>query len=517
MSKQPASSAEAEAEAPSPLEHLHGIDIAQIMTSKGPIVKCVLLRCATEADIIIDPTCDVSSMSIKEIKRELHSYGIDTSSFVEKNELVKALDEARAHLKKPAATLDAAETKIVTQDDVDTKVIVPLQHLIDEMEVDTTPRKSMVSQILGGDFTFLGQYEEEGTMVMIRRPAWELDEDEEEEDDSSGLEEKVRMDDVPPMNPHALQPPLHNVKVRGDILLMRVAETQEELDHDDDDKVDVSNDDGEAKSNTAKEAKAEKIHVPTNDEFFLDYTKEEYLKFAARTDIVAEEVESSSDEESDDGEAEGEDSKPSAASSTAAMLANTTTNDNEDANNSDHDEDFDPDAADNSDSSDSDIEEHQVGMMNMILNHMLRKFREENARGPDSLELLEMRKALADRLGVQVPPVDEEACDWDKKSTATGTPKKKGGKKVVVREEKNETEEIPRRREREGSDDDDDDDCGGERDIVDESVASLKRPAQDHVDDKDRHDQQKQQGSNKRARMNGENENGSSDAKEKKS
>jgi hypothetical protein len=40
-------------------------------------------------------------------------------------------------------------------------------------------------------------------------------------------------------------------------------------------------------------------------------------------------------------------------------------------------------------------------MMNMILNHMLREFRENsNGRRPDSIELLEMRKALADKLGV---------------------------------------------------------------------------------------------------------------------
>ena len=49
---------------------------------------------------------------------------------------------------------------------------VPLQHLIEAIEVDTTPRKSMVAKILGGEFTFLGQYEEEGTMIMIRRPDW---------------------------------------------------------------------------------------------------------------------------------------------------------------------------------------------------------------------------------------------------------------------------------------------------------------------------------------------------------
>ena len=53
-----------------------------------------------------------------------------------------------------------------------------------------------------------------------------------------------------------------------------------------------------------------------------------------------------------------------------------------------------------------------------------------------------MRKALADQIGVEVPPVDEEMCNWDLKSTFT--PEKKDGKIVVVGEERNETEEIPR-------------------------------------------------------------------------
>ena len=56
---------------------------------------------------------------------------------------------------------------------------------------------------------------------MIRRPDWE--------DDESGYE-----GDLPPVNGHALQPPLDRVEVRGDVLLMRVAETEEVLDLDND-------------------------------------------------------------------------------------------------------------------------------------------------------------------------------------------------------------------------------------------------------------------------------------------
>ena len=69
-----------------------------------------------------------------------------------------------------------------------------------------------------------------------------------------------------------------------------------------------------------------------------------------------------------------------------------------------------------------------------------------------------MRKALADRLAVEVPPVDEEACDWTGKSPEARTKEKGEGKRVAVAEERNETEEIPRRENASDDDNDDDDD-----------------------------------------------------------
>ena len=360
-------------------------------------------------------------------------------------------------------------------------------------------------------------------MVMIRRPDWE-EQDESEEDengdgDSSGGSSG---DGIPPVNCHELQPPLDRVKVRGDILLMRVAETEEVLDggsgessntsgsgsgrggkNDTDyekEVMDAQEDDeereGETTTNTDTGASTtpKEVHVPTNDEFFLDYTKEEYLKFAARTDIVAPEImeeESSEEEEGEESDEEVEGGNGNA--------------------DDDEDEDFDP-GENGSDEEDYDSEEHQVGMMNMILGHMLRKFREENGRGPDALELLEMRKALADRLGVDVPPVDEEACDWDKKSPSV-TPKKHG-RKVVVAEEKNETEEIPRRGLLEELNDDEDGEGGlGEEEEEDGSDvedvterASLKRPAaEEQANGEDGGDDTTSDRNSKKARLNGEN------------
>ena len=86
-------------------------------------------------------------------------------------------------------------------------------------------------------------------------------------------------------------PPLDHVEIRGDVLLMRVAETEEE------------GKEGEETPNVSA--------FLSNEEFFLDYTLDEYVKFASRTDIVAKEPEASEEEgeeeseEEEDGEDEG--------------------------------------------------------------------------------------------------------------------------------------------------------------------------------------------------------------------
>ena len=132
-----------------------------------------------------------------------------------------------------------------------------------------------------------------------------------------------------PINPHRLQPPLHNVVVHGDIVLVRVAETKEneilitnddDNDEDDNDDEDDNEEEPDEKEDSKKAAgdnncKTEDGNnnneeegddnddydeddddgsyengnvdsmVMTNEEFFLDYTKEEYIKFASQTDI----------------------------------------------------------------------------------------------------------------------------------------------------------------------------------------------------------------------------------------
>jgi hypothetical protein len=278
---------------------------------------------------------------------------------------------------------------------------------IDEIEVDVTPRKNSIRELLGGPFTFLGQYESEGTVLLARR---ELPDDladlsvhELREmctdhfiDTTSMLEKSELVDALLatqlPYNPHKLQPPLDKVRARGDIVLLRVAETEEELDNDDDD-------DGGQEKEEEEEGK-KPIRVLPNEEFFLSYTKEEYIDFASRTDIHApgppehvedeDEVDDDEDDEEEEGEGEDEDTD----------------------GDEDDDDAYDPTMED---------EEERQGMLNIVMSEVLRKFREEHGRGPDTRELLEIRGHVARELGVEVATIEaieESAASAAKKRKA---------------------------------------------------------------------------------------------------
>ena len=319
---------------------LHGTDIGKILSSKGPVVKCVLLK-------------------------HLRPDGKDT----------------KPHPASPD-TKKGKHRQVLTE-------------LIEEIELDTTPSEKGVNKVLGGPFTFLGQFPTEGTVAMVRR---ELPGDDEEELKTLGvhkLKELCREWSVPtegilekedlvqalleaqlPINPHKLQPPLDGCVVRGDILIVKVAETKEELDEEDED------------------ADPSKLVVPSNEEFFLDYTRDEYVAFASRTDVEAPKVEPADDEE----------------------------------------EEEDPDDADDEDFEfgEEDVEEGDGNaMLNLLMAEILRKFREENGRGPDSEELLELRKQLAMQLGIELPDVQEGAEEEEEHSKRPSSEKdEKPSKKV---------------------------------------------------------------------------------------
>lgn len=322
---------------------LRGEDIARVLQSKGPVViKCVLLK-------------------------HIRSDGKD----------------GKPHPTSPHA--DGTHQRVVLVED------------IDEVQIDVTPEKTQIQELLGGPFTFLGQYEEEGTVVIARKDLPDNLADLSVKQlrelcrdhylDTSGVLEKSDLVDALwatqlPYNPHQLQPPLDKVRVRGDILLMRVAKTDEALDDDDDD-------DNEGSAKNKKKAAHNKLRVLPNDEFFLDYSKEEYVNFASRTDVHAPEpAEDDDDEEEEDDDEEEED-----------------------------DEDYDPSMED---------EEEKQAMLNLVMGEVLRKFREEHGRGPDTRELLEIRGHVASQLDVEVATL--EALEESAAAAAASAKKRKKAK-----------------------------------------------------------------------------------------
>jgi hypothetical protein len=306
---------------------LAGVDIGAILASQGPVVKCVLLRHARPDGKDMKPHPAYANAD------ELHQRQVFTE-------------------------------------------------LIEEIELDTTPSKSAAAQVLGGPFTFIGQFPTEGTVVMARQ---KIPEDAALEElpvsqlrklchdfqiDTKGFVEKTELVNALsraqlPLNPHRLQPPLDGIRVFGDILIVKVAETEEELDQEDD-----------AEDEQAEKAK---LQVPSNQDFFLDYTREEYIHFASRTDVVAPEVEEDDDEEEEDEE--------------------------DDAGNSDDDHEEEEDFVLGEDE-DLD-EEERSAMLNMLLSQAIKKFRDEHGRGPNTKELLELRAEVAGVLGVEVATFDQ--------------------------------------------------------------------------------------------------------------
>jgi len=336
---------------------LSGENIACLLRSEGPIVSCVLLQTEQSAKAKTEHQPDDDEQ----------------------------LDEI-----KQCAGLVNDNTKSLNSTEVNKKTV--LTHLVSQILIDTTPKKCIVAKILGGPFTFLGQYEDEGIVVMVRRT----------EDNGEERPNNVTQ------NPHKLQPPLHDVTVFGDILLMRVASTPEEDQRVDNEKKNPPNIGEYSKTGgidktgdvqkdiLKKEENPDKLEaydegrtiMQSNEDFFLDYTKEEYIEFASRTDILPTEK----DEENDFG-------------------VNHELGDANEFDNEEEDEDDEYTFGSDEDT-DSDEDDSQICMMNLILGQLLKKFQEENGRGPNTNELLLMRAALAERLGIDcIPPVTDENGD----------------------------------------------------------------------------------------------------------
>src|SRR6185436_18678620 len=98
----------------------------------------------------------------------------------------------------------------------------------------------------------------------------------------------------------------------------------------------------------------------SNHEFFLNYTKQEYIAFASRTDVVApcpppQQSDSEEEEEDDDEDEDGEE---------------------EEGN-----EDSDDDAFEPGEDTKLGVAEKN-GLLNVIMNEVLRKYRVDHGRGP---------------------------------------------------------------------------------------------------------------------------------------
>lgn len=198
---------------------------------------------------------------------------------------------------------------------------------IREVEVDTTPKVRAVQKLLGGPITFLGQYESEGTVIIA----------------PSGHENGS-------CNDHKLQPPLHNVKVKGDILVMKVAEEGAE------------------------------------GSFFLDYSKAEYETFAAK-DIAEFEVKAN----------------PDLGKELLLVKGDVTT-----AESDDDDEHSVEDDVSVEGESDSDDDDAANDMIEMFMKQMMEKFKSMHGRDPTEEEMKHIAEALQAKFGISVDEDDED-------------------------------------------------------------------------------------------------------------
>jgi Family of unknown function (DUF5880) len=334
-------------------------NIAALLKSSGPTVQCVLLRHMRPSGRDVHPHVDASVVADPD------------PTFVAAHGGALEDDDDRPHAPK--------HREILTE-------------LIDQVAVDTTPGQNGVQQVLGGNFTFLGQYPDEGIILMARADQFADLEDvdalsihelkeviRDNPDisinpatllDKSDLVQAVK-DALLPINPHILQPPFDDCTIRGDILLMRVADSAGEED-------DEEEEDPATHLSQAMEDFTNTTAVP-NEEFFLDYTKEEYIAFASRTDIVAPALEDDYEEEEEDEDyVDGE------------------YNHGEEDDDDEEYEEFNIEALD--------AEEDKRVLLNLILGEVIKSFRHENGRGPDSEELLELRSQVAEKLQLSLPP-----------------------------------------------------------------------------------------------------------------
>ena len=249
--------------------------IAKVLQSSGPVVTCVLLRHMLPNGKDSKPHAVIPKQVAESVAAAASLDSLDTKT-------------SSKTKKGPAKTPPPSPRNHHHQHHHQRPV---LTELVEEVQVDTTPSAKGVEHVLGGPFTFIGQYPTEGVMLMKRADQLDdvdrdleglsvqhlkalclespdIDFDETATLEMSDLVEAIRGAQLP-INPHQLQPPFDKEVIRGDILVLKVADTDDEEDEDVDE------------NPVAAMAKAmSEFHAMTNvsnDEFFLNYSKEEYV------------------------------------------------------------------------------------------------------------------------------------------------------------------------------------------------------------------------------------------------
>ena len=127
-------------------------------------------------------------------------------------------------------------------------------------------------------------------------------------------------------------------------------------------------------------------------------------------------------------------------------------------------------------------EDDKSAMLNLVMNEVLRQFREENGRGPNTAELLDLRANIAKELGVEI--AQEIDGDWDKMAKENSVP---SARKIAFTKKPDMVREyVPDRNEYPSDNDEEDEEYDDHEDS--ENVArSLMGDYEEEDDDNDVH------------------------------
>jgi len=172
---------------------MDGEAISRILNAIGPVVKCVLIRpiCAK-----LDEICN--SVETGDKNKKVTSETTSIEGVGDANKIPELSN-------KESDVRDSDTNSSISSEKVNlSQLSSPLDSVfqtdrISEITVDMTPQKRQVESILGGPFTFLGQYDKESVVAVVRK-------------------ESEIINDI------KLPRPLDKAEIKGAVLLMKVAD-----------------------------------------------------------------------------------------------------------------------------------------------------------------------------------------------------------------------------------------------------------------------------------------------------